>query len=119
MEGGPDGVTALERALVYANGTHTVADIEAGVADGRFQKWENGGSVVITEILDSPRVRTLHFFLAGGSLEELRPMLEPIIEWGRREGCTRASLIGRLGWMRSFMRGAGFKPTALVMEKEL
>ncbi len=109
----------LNRVLTYA-GSHAPADIIAGVADGRFQQWGNGDSIVVTEILDTPRRRILNFFLAEGTMAELEAMEPGILDWARSQGCTHATLVGREGWRRvSWMRESGWKFRDIVMEKEL
>lgn len=109
---------SLDRALAYA-GTHTPDDLHAGIAAGRFQQWGSGDSVIVTEILDTPQKRFLHFFLAEGTLPELRAMVPAILDWGRAQGCTHASLVGRFGWLRTFVKEFGFKKTAVMMEATL
>lgn len=110
----------LEPALDYAGGTHLWDDIVQGIAEGRFQFWPGIRSAIITEIIEYPRQRTLHFFLAGGNQPELEVMLPGILQWGRSRGCTSASLVGRQGWTRSFLtRTEGWKPRSVVMTKEL
>src|SRR3989442_10059938 len=91
----------IARALTYAGGSHTLADIEAAVAMGTMQRWDGDESAIITEIHETPRQRILLFFLAGGHMAELRAMALPIMEWGRSVGCVKAQLIGRPGWVRS------------------
>ena len=108
-------MTLLGRALRYANGSHTVEDIKQGIREEYFQLFEGDHSVIVTEILQTPQHKTLHFFLAGGYLPELAAMLPPILEWGKRIGCTHASLTGRRGWLRSFVRKFGFQETAIMM----
>lgn len=111
----------IKTALEYAGNTHTLDDVAEGVREGRFQYWpsESGRSAIVTEVLEAPRQRTLHFFLAGGDLQELEQMHERLLEWGRAVGCTRATLAGRPGWARSFLTRAGWRPSALLMETEL
>lgn len=109
----------ITRALAYTGGTHGPEDIDGGVREGRFQRWDGEDSSIVTEILQSPRRKTLHFFLAAGNMTELRGMVPPIMEWGKQQGCTKASFIGRLGWMRSFVREFGFRSTGLLMEADL
>ena len=110
----------LEPALSYAGGTHLWEDIVQGVAEGRYQYWPGARSAIITEIIEYPRQRTLHYFLAGGNLAALEVMVPLINEWGRKHGCTAASMVGRRGWERSFLsRTEGWTPTAVVMTKEL
>jgi hypothetical protein len=108
----------IGRALRYA-GTHTLEDIELGVAEGRFQLWPGDESAIVTELLVTPLKKTLLFFLAGGNLVELRAMVPGILSWGRQQGCSHAALAGRFGWQRSFVREFGFQPVATVMETKL
>lgn len=107
------------RALALA-GTHEPQDIAEGVACGRFQEWSGGETVVVTEILDTPLRRTLHFFLAEGSMPELQAMTPAILDWGRMHGCTHASLVGRQGWSRvAWMKESGWRESGVVMERSL
>lgn len=107
------------RALALA-GTHTEADIHEGVACGRFQSWAEGDSVIVTEILDTPLRRTLNFFLAEGSMAELRAVVPAILDWARACGCTHASLVGRKGWSRvRWMEAEGWREAGVVMERSL
>lgn len=109
----------LRRALAHAGDTHAVADIEEGIAAGRFQEWSAGASVIITELRDTPSVRFIHFFLAAGDLRELQPLAVLALQWGREQGATRASFIGRFGWLRSFVRDLGFREVGTYMEARL
>lgn len=109
----------IEAALAYAGGTHTFEDVAAMIETGRLQFWPGVGSVIVTEIIEYPQRRTLHFFLAGGNLDELRAMLDPILEWGRALGCTAATLTGRKGWARSFLASEGWNHELVCMSKEL
>lgn len=111
----------IEAALVYAGGTHTFDDIVAGVAAGDYQFWPGPSSVVITEIVEYPRLRALNFFLAGGgNLAELEAMTPHILEWGRTQGCTRALFTGRRGWTRTFLTRTGWVNSQLeTLSKEL
>lgn len=105
----------IEAALAYARGTHTFDDIAAGVSEGTFQLWPGERSVIVTEVLATPRARILHFFLAGGDLQELEQMTPVVLAWGKAEGCTRAALIGRRGWTRTFLK-EGWEQTGVLME---
>ena len=109
----------VEAALEYSGGTHGIEDIAEGIKSGRFQLWPADDSVVVTEIIVYPRLKNLHFFLAGGDLDELR-LMRPLIEsWGRDMGCTRVSLAGREGWSKTFLRDEGYKPKWFVLSKDL
>lgn len=109
---------ALTRALRYA-GTHRIEDIELGIAEGRFQGWPGEDSMIVTELLQTPLRKTCHFFLAEGNLTELHAMTPGILAWARQQGCTHASLLGRPGWQKSFVREFGFTPSGVLMEAEL
>jgi hypothetical protein len=109
----------VEAALEYSGGTHGIEDIAEGLKKGRFQLWPADDSVVVTEIIVYPRLKNLHFFLAGGDLDELR-LMRPLIEsWGRDMGCTRVSLAGREGWSKTFLRDEGYRPKWFVLSKDL
>lgn len=101
----------LEAALSFTGGTHTYDDIMFGVEHGTFQFWPGINSAVLTEIIDYPRFRSLHFFLAGGNAAELEAMIPLIEKWGAERGCKRATFTGRRGWRRSFVtQRAGYVP---------
>jgi len=109
----------VEAALEYSGGTHGIEDIAEGLKKGRFQLWPADDYVVVTEIIVYPRLKNLHFFLAGGDLDELR-LMRPLIEsWGKSMGCTRVSLAGREGWSKTFLRDEGYKPKWFVLSKDL
>jgi hypothetical protein len=106
-------------ALEYSGGTHGIEDIAEGLKTGRFQLWPGDNSVIVTEIIVYPRLKNLHFFLAGGDLDELR-LMQPLVEsWGKNMGCTRVSLAGRQGWAKTFLRDEGYKPKWFVLSKDL
>ena len=109
----------LERALAYAGGSHTLADIKHAVARGECQKWQGEQSIIITEIKQTPQQKILLFWLAAGNMIELRGMARGIEEWGRSQQCDKAQLIGRRGWERSPLVLDGWKAVSIVMEKEL
>jgi hypothetical protein len=106
-------------ALEYSGGTHKVEDIAEGIRRGQFQLWPSKNSVVVTEIIVYPQLKDLHYFLAGGDLDELR-LMRPIIEsWGKEIGCSRVSLAGRKGWERTFLKGEGYEPKWFILCKDL
>ena len=112
-------LSPVARALEYA-GTHSAADIAEGVASGRFQEWSGGDSVIVTEILETPLRKTLHFFLAEGTMPEIRAMLPGILDWARMHGCTHASLVGRKGWSRvAWMQDEGWTEEGVMMGRSL
>lgn len=109
----------LQKALDLAGNTHSFEDVRRALDEGRLTFWPGVNSAIITEIIEYPQKRTLHFFLAGGNLAELEVMYPLVEEWGRSQGCTAASTIGRPGWERTFLKREGWKSRAVVMTKEL
>lgn len=109
----------IESALKYSGGTHTVDDVEEGIRLNNFQIWPGINSVIITEIIVYPRLKDLHFFLAGGDLNELKLMVPFIEKWGQSMGCSRVSLAGRKGWEKTFLKDDGYKPMWFVLCKDL
>lgn len=109
----------IEAALEYDGGTHDVEDVLALVACGECQFWPGAKSAIVTEVVRHPKKTVLHFWLAGGDLEELEAMTPDIEKWAREQGCTRVTLTGRRGWARTFLRDTGYTPQWAVMAKEL
>lgn len=110
----------IERALSYSDDTHLYDDVAEMVSADRAVLWSGPDSVIVTETILDPRRKSLHFFLAAGQMAELEIMTPHILEFGRMEGCTKATLIGRKGWQRSFLSRTGWSPSPLVMmEKTL
>lgn len=106
----------LAAALEHARGSHTLDDVRAMVETGQARFWAGGRAAMVTEIHDYPRLRALHFWLAGGDLAELRDVLRPMAEnWAKARGCTRATIAGRRGWARAL----GYQEIATLCAKEL
>ena len=106
-------------AVPYCYGTHTIEDIESGIASGQFQFWPGERCALITEVLEYPRVKALNFFLVGGSRKELVDRMEPmIVTWARTIGCTRVAQAGRRGWAR-VLQPKGYRPVLTMMLKEI
>jgi hypothetical protein len=107
----------IEAALSKGGGTHSFDDVAAMIEDGRAQFWPGPRSVIITQIIDYPRKKVIHVFLAGGVMAEIQKMTPVIEEWAKAQGCSGATIIGRAGWQRSFLTHLGWKSTAVLMEK--
>jgi hypothetical protein len=109
----------VQAALDRGGNTHTVQDVAAGLESGQFQMWTGDDSIIITEIVDFPRKRICNYFLAGGRLNELEPMVPVIEEWAKEErGCDGITLIGREGWSKTFLRDMGYTVLHCEMSKE-
>ena len=81
-------------------GTHAIEDIEKEVATGHMQLWVGERGAAVTQILDFPRKKVLHVFLAGGEMDQITDFQESAWIWGQSQGCTAMTLSGRLGWKR-------------------
>jgi len=109
----------VEAALEYSGGTHNFDDIAEMVEKSRLQVWPATRSVVLTEIIVYPRLKNLHYFLAGGDLDELKVMRPYVEAWAKRQGCSRSTFAGRRGWERTFLKDEGYEPKWFVVSKEL
>lgn len=93
----------LAAALARDDGRRSMADLRAGYAAGRYTLFPGKRSAALVEIITSDGVPHLHFYLAGGKLEEIRDELRPRLEeFGRRHGCSTVFITGRRGWERAF-----------------
>jgi len=108
----------LERALEYAGGTHTLADVLAAVERGDMQLWPGRRSVIVTELVQYPRLRAARVFAGAGDLDELRGMETAVAEWARAQGCERVEGFGRVGWGRA-LRGMGYDETRVFAWRRL
>lgn len=101
--------TQIDAALAEGGNMYNFDDIVAGVAANEMQFWPGASSVIVTQIVDFPRKKVLHVFLAGGVLAEIEIMAPLIADWGRARGCTSIMLSGRKGWQRTFLTHTGWK----------
>lgn len=110
----------IDAALGYAGGTHTFEDVAALVKSGEVQAWYAPQSVLITELVEYPRLKMCNVFLAGGDLKEIEAMTPDVERWAIAQGCTRAQLIGRRGWSKTFLTRTGWVLSPLeILQKEL
>lgn len=109
----------VDAALEYSGGTHAFDDIVEMVEKQQLQVWPATKSIVLTEIIVYPRLKNLHYFLAGGDLDELSRMRPMIESWGKSLGCIRVSLAGRRGWAKTFLKDEGYSPQWTVLAKQL
>lgn len=95
---------------------YTLDDVLAAIDAGRMTPWFGYRSIIVTELGDYPLGRVLHLFLAAGDKDELQAMAPQIEAWAKAQGCTRATLTGRKGWLRSWLtRRMGWRDSGLVL----
>lgn len=108
----------LERALALDGGGYTLGDVQVLIQQEMVQLWEAPDAVLITEVHDLPRFRSIHFWLAAGELESVIELSHQALKWARLIGCTRATLAGRKGWER-VLADEGWTFGMTVLSKEL
>lgn len=113
-------VTGMQKALALGGDGLTMADVVAEIRNGTAQTWGCDGAWIITRINTTPRCKTIHFWLAAGEKNACIELQRQILIWARSEGCTRATMHGRKGWIRA-LETEGWKqpPKLVVLEKEL
>jgi len=108
----------IESALDFSGGTHDYDDIVEGVKSMTMFFWPAEKSCLITEIVQYPKKRALHVFLAAGDLEEIKGMESSLQEFAKNLKCDAISLTGRNGWKRA-LNDMGYKPAHITMVREL
>jgi hypothetical protein len=103
----------LARAL---DGSHTLEDVWAGVRSGEFDFWPGEISAAVCELVEHPRRREYHVWLAGGDLSELTKMERSASAYARALGCQRITIHGRKGWARAL---DNYRPAYVAVAKEL
>lgn len=106
----------IEAALAYGGGTHTFEDVRDGILSGRMQLWPSPRGCAVTEIVQYPRKRVIHCFLAGGELDQIIDGIESVIAWGKSQGCESLTISGRNGWAK-VLQPHGFVQTLVTLER--
>lgn len=109
----------FDRAILIGGSTHTIDDIEAGIAAGFFQFWEADDCCAVTEIVPYPRAKKLHIFLAAGNfLSICEKLLPQARKFAEENGCVSMTTIARKGFVRR-IPAYGFKPKYIAFELDL
>ena len=98
------------KALSVSGHTHTPEDLQAAVSEGKMQAWQNGQSVVVTEVLGFPQQRVLNVFLAVGNLDEIMALTDEVVAFAKQHGCSRLIMGGRKGWAKVLPKYGWKKP---------
>lgn len=108
---------ALLPAIEMTHGTHTEDDILAALIAGHMRLWRRNQSGLVTEFCQFPRMKVINVFLAGGELEDILPLQAEVENYGRKQGCQRATMLAaRDGWLRTIDGG---KKAGIYMTKDL
>ena len=108
----------LESALAHSQGTHLWEDIVEAVDEQDMFFWPGKNSAAITEVLDFPRKRCMHIFLAAGDMDELKEMEPCFVEFAKHFECDFVSLSGRAGWKKS-LKDMGYEAAHLSLFKKV
>lgn len=95
----------IQAALEHDPEKHTIEDIEQAIEEGRALLLEGENSAMVCEIVET---RSLHVFLAGGNLTELRSGDEQLGSLAQALGCSQVTIMGRMGWARA-LRDLGYR----------
>lgn len=108
----------IEAALAYGGDTHDYEHVAYGILEGAMQLWPAEDGCLVTELLQYPKKKVLHIFLAGGRLQTLTDMHDDVIAWAKSQGCTALTLSGRKGWVRA-LESFDWEPTLTTLSKEI
>lgn len=106
------------KALDFAGGGFATEDVISRVEDGRFQAWQEGDSVVVTEILGYPRARVMNVVLAAGDMDEVLACQKQFVPFARQQGCKKVVMRGRKGW-RKVLPKHGWREEAVTFDLPL
>lgn len=109
----------IESALEYSLDTHDIQDIQNDLVNNKLQLWPGEKSVIVTQILEYPKKRVMHVFLAGGDIKDIESRTDGITAWAKLIGCNTITLTGRPGWVKSFLKNKGYKTTQVYLSKEI
>ena len=107
----------LRKALERGGG-HTLEDVARLIRDGQAQLWAEDEAVLVTQIIDTPQRRELHFWLATGALDKVVDLSNRVLDWGRDNGCEHATLSGRRGWVKA-LSGEGWTEELVLMGRPI
>lgn len=108
----------LHAAIVKMNERYGRDFVEQQVMNGEAQLWPGSDCAIVTRIeCHQDGTKELFGWLAGGNRREIESIQPKIEAWAKRSGCTRVRTIQRLGFMRKPLHG--YRPTAVIMEKEI
>lgn len=109
----------FDKALDIGGNTHTREDIAEGIKLGRFQYFGDDECCLVTEIIEYPRKRVLHLFIAAGNLNKLlEEYLPRVKQFAADNGCASLTSVSRKGFLKRFP-AYGFKPKCVTFELQI
>lgn len=108
----------LIEALEHSGGSHTFQNIVDSVQNEVMQFWPMEKSCLVTEVINYPRLKTLHIFLAGGDLEEIKSINNTLEFLCQEIGADYISLSGRRGWIKA-LADIGYELSHVTLAKKV
>lgn len=107
----PHIASALERS----GNTHHLNDVYHLLLNKEAALFVGEKSAVVTQEMILPVGRQLHFWLAGGDLDELVEIEADVEAAAREKGIKRFSIVGRKGWRNKL---PGYREAGIILTKE-
>ena len=107
----PHIASALERS----GNTHHLNDVYYLLLNKEAALFVGEKSAVVTQEMILPVGRQLHFWLAGGDLDELVEIEADVEAAAREKGIKRFSIVGRKGWRNKL---PGYREAGIILTKE-
>ena len=108
----------MQPAIERGGNTHTFEDVIISVLKGDMQLWTTERGSAVTQIINHPRKRQIHWIWAGGDMGQVLAFQDSIRAYGKAFGCTEMTLAGRSGWQR-VLKKHGWTKEGIVMEAKL
>lgn len=106
----------IEAALHNSGDTHKPLHVWTMIQTKLAELHTSKNAAVVTQILQTPTGDQLHYWLAGGDLQELQELERQITKKAKKRGIKRVSLIGRAGWVKAL---DGYRDAGRILTKEL
>ena len=108
----------LVEALNHSGGSHTFQNIVDSVQQEVMQFWPMEKSCLVTEVINYPNLKTLHIFLAGGDLQEIKSIDNTLEFLCQEIGADYISLSGRRGWIKA-LADIGYELSHVTLAKKV
>ena len=108
----------LVEALEHSGGSHTFQNIVDSVQQEVMQFWPMEKSCLVTEVINYPNLKTLHIFLAGGDLQEIKSINNTLEFLCQEIGADYISLSGRRGWIKA-LADIGYELSHVTLAKKV
>lgn len=120
----PQAAPMIETALIYADGKYNLDSIYKAISERDKQLWvatydNDLIAVCVTEITIYPCKKVLTVFASAGiRMDAWLDFLQPIMAWGKSQGCEAAEIYGRKGWERILAK-YGYEHVSTVIRAKL